>query len=122
MISPVFILLIVVIAALIGVQVLGKLRGKSTSPDTTGSTISDAHAASSTFQDRGGTDIMADLRQELESLKAAAGDRPGGDGPQVHVVQSLTLITTKLQDLEQRVRKMEQQAEREAQQRQMQEK
>lgn len=122
MANPVLILLIVVIAALIGVQILGKRKGKSTSRDTTEATVSNSHAASSTLRDRNGTDIMRDLRQKLESLTAAVGKQPAGDGPQAHVVQSLALITAKLQDLEQRVRKMEQRADREAHQRQMYEK
>lgn len=122
MIHPVFILLVVVIAALIGVQILGKLKGKSTSRDTTESTISNSHIASSTLRDRNGADIMHELRKELESLKAAVGKQPARDSPQAHVVRAMAIIIGKLQDLEQRVRKMEQRVEREEQQRHMHEK
>jgi len=123
MANPVLILLIVFLIVFIVFQMLGKHRGKSVSQKATKSTVIRPSATLMPFQGRPGVDnIMADLKQELESLKSVLENRPAGDEPQGHVLRSLMLITAKLADLEQRVRKFERQAAREEKMRQMYEK
>ena len=121
MTRPLLILLIVSAAVFIGVQIVGKYRGRTVLAHQGGVGPARAYAAATGRIYTGRQDILADLRREIKALQAVAGDTPGA-GPQAHVVKSLTLITAKLAEMDRRLRTLEQRAAREDQRRKMLEK
>jgi hypothetical protein len=113
MTRSVLILLIIAAAVFIGFQILGKYRGRVAQGPEGALGPSSAYAAAATRQGtNGGQDLMANLRREIKALQAAAGE-PSGEGPQAHVVRSLTLISAKLSEMDRRLHTLEQRAARE---------